>query len=76
MSSKKMFVIAVFLFLLNVFYSSYALKVSKEYTEKMITLKSLEEEVMVMTAELETKKMVAIKKAKTNISWDKIIFNK
>ncbi len=76
MSSRKILVIAISLLLFNILYSSYALKVSKEYTEKMITLKSLEEEVMVMTAELETKKMVAIKKAKTNISWDKIIFNK
>ena len=76
MSSRKILIIAVSLFLLNILYSSYALKVSKEYTEKMITLKSLEEEVMVMTAELETKKMVAIKEAKTNIRWDKIIFNK
>jgi len=76
MSSMKMLLIAVSLFIFNIIYSSYALKVSKEYTERMIALKSLKEEIMEMTAEVETKKTVAVKKAKTNIRWDKIIFNK
>ncbi len=76
MSNKKKLLIGFFLLMLNIIYSSYALKVSKEYADKLISLKLIKEEVMLLTAEIESKKTEAVKSARTNIEWDRIIFEK
>jgi len=76
MSNKKKLLIGIFLLMLNIIYSSYALKVSKDYADKLISLKLIKEEVMLLTAEIESKKTEAVKGARTNIEWDRIIFEK
>ncbi len=76
MNNGKKLLIGIALLLFNIAYSSYALKVAKVYTGKVISLKSVREDIMLLTAEIESKKTVAVKGTRTNIRWDRIIFGK
>ncbi len=71
---KRVLIISLTLLIFNLLYSSYALKIAKNYTNKLIQLKIMREQVMVLTARIENIKKRALKEAKTNIDWGRIIF--